>query len=656
MRRPYNPQLGYSPQRDVRTYDDLVELLRDSQPTGFLWPLIGTRRSGKTWALRAVEHTLGEQAARLDFTGHEQLPEPPEAPILLIDEPGRWLLVQGNGPTPRPDPVRVTTFIAWCRRLKTAGRRLLVAMTPAEWSALAEHSDRTGCVSPTDLQPHLRPLTPAQATRIARDAAAAALLGAVAAAAPDWLRNPFLATHLLDFADRHGRLVPDTDVHRLVAEARAELHGAQYDYISRVLYDGLDDKQQQALRALVRRERAEPRALELLRMVGLVDRDPGGRFDGLRDPVLADHLPPPLRIHHVSDIHAGPKSAQRVHAGPGGPAAARLAHAVGDGPVRDSYLEHLTQRAGEGTGPHLAIVSGDLTETGQPQEYADARDFLVALGRRLGSHPDLDADDARVLLVGGNHDVDWTRTRGANGARARHLAFARTFADYPRPRLEHPPDTREIAVVRYRGAGLEVVLLGSAEHGGEVDEATDTLLRRAREAAERDGSIADAEQADKLRGLAKSDPGLVHKEDLRRLRSYGWSEPVRLAVLHHPVSPLPTTTDIAPYAGLLNAAAVKDACIAVEIHLILHGHAHSQWFIEERWPSHSQADHTLRIAAAPSLGSREVYEQHGYNEILVVREGDRYEVTVRGYVREGDTWRPNGSLPPFVARPRGPGR
>lgn len=649
MHRPYNPQRGFSPERDVRTWDDLAELLRDSPPTGLLWPLVGPRRSGKTWALRALERGLGD-ACIVDLTAVEQLVEVPKGRVVLIDEPGSWLLARDphDARALRPAHARIEEFGAWCRRLRAAGRQVLVAMTPAEWAALA---GLPGCVSAKDLQWHLRPLRWEQAARIALDEPARTLLAAVAAVNADWLRSPFLVMCILDLADQRGELAADgaeVEVPRLLADVCHDLRGGTQDYVAKVFYEGLDEPFRDALRAVVRRAPVDPHSLDILRRIGLVGRDGDDRFDRLRDPVLADHLPPPLRIHHISDIHTGPKSARRINAGGAGATAARLARAAGEGPVRDSYLEHVEQRCATGTGPHLVIASGDLTETGQPREYAEARAFLGAVAGLLQPHPDLGSGDARVLLVGGNHDVDWTRTRGANGARARHLAFAEAFADYPRPLLEWPPEARDLQVVRYQGAGVEVVLLGSAEHGGEIDEATEAVLRAAQAAAAEDSPLV-AEELQKLRKIVNSDPGLVHACELQRLRAHRWSEPVRIAVLHHPVSPLPTATDVGPYAALLNAAAVKDACFDVQIQLVLHGHAHSQWFFEERWPSHRRPDHPLHIAAAPSLGSREVLEQNGYNEILVHREGDRYRVSVQGYVRAGETWREGHRMRPFAA-------
>ncbi|MCA9691807.1 MAG: metallophosphoesterase, partial [Myxococcales bacterium] len=560
----------------------------------------------------------------------------PGAPsVYLIDEPGRFIFAPAAAEARcarTPDPARIHALLAACRQLRAAGRRVLIAMTPAEWSALRRASP--GDAQPYDLQPHLRPLTDAQATRLARTPGACDLLARLPAA---WRQQPFLLELLFQTAEKLGDLArptADVDLATLVA-ATIERANDDWQYVDFVLYEGLSGAQRAALQRVAwQREAAGDDAARLrLVQVGLLTPDP---TPTIADPVIADHLPPPLRIHHVSDVHVGRKSAARAGVSPAAPGP--LGAAVGQGPVRDSYLEYAQQRARRGVGPHLLALSGDLVEIGAPEEYRDAAAWLAALRTCLQDHVSLRADDPRVVVVGGNHDVDWGQTRGEAGARARHLRFAEVMGDTPRPRLEEPPDTRALTVVRFADAGLEIVLLGSAEYGGELDHALIARLDDARERALAAGEQGNAEEAQRLRDhLGRIDPGLVHSKDLSRLRGHRFREPVRVAVLHHPVSPMPSYVDVTPYAGLLNAGKVKDAMFEARISLVLHGHQHSAWFAEERWPDRD--NHCLRIAAAPSLGSAAVDEKHGFNEILILREGDAYEVQVRRILREGDTWR-----------------
>jgi hypothetical protein len=128
---------------------------------------------------------------------------------------------------------------------------------------------------------------------------------------------------------------------------------------------------------------------------------------------------------------------------------------------------------------------------------------------------------------------------------------------------------------------------------------------------------------------------------------------VRIAVLHHPPSPLPST-EVGRYAGLLNAGVVKQVLMEKGFCLVLCGHVHAGWFAEERWPGRYASP--IRIAAAPSLGSREIAENNGFNVVEIHRDRDRggarkHEIVVRRFVREGEhRWSEAGEpLGPFSA-------
>lgn len=200
-------------------------------------------------------------------------------------------------------------------------------------------------------------------------------------------------------------------------------------------------------------------------------------------------------------------------------------------------------------------------------------------------------------------------------------------------------------------AQLAICLLGSAEFGGEVEQrpAWDRVREVLNELREQ---VVDALRRDELDTAARLlddigriDPELVHADDLHRLRSKRLLQKIKIAVLHHPVSPLPFT-EVARFAGLLNAGETKDALLAGKYCLVLHGHLHSGWFAAEQWPARHQ-DHTLRIAAAPTLGSREQVEHLGFNEVLIFREGTECQIEVRRFGREGATWSQKATMGPF---------
>ena len=55
----------------------------------------------------------------------------------------------------------------------------------------------------------------------------------------------------------------------------------------------------------------------------------------------------------------------------------------------------------------MVVISGDSVEKAQADEYGAARIFVDGLCARLGIRRE------QLLIVPGNHDVDWTQSRSA---------------------------------------------------------------------------------------------------------------------------------------------------------------------------------------------------------------------------------------------------
>ncbi len=645
---PYRYRADY----ELREWGTLALRLRE-QPTALFWPVLGARRSGKTWALEALAAALAGDGEYIDLRGEQSIEdvEIPDAPILLLDEPGKHLFRRADPSEVRrhgqvPDAAAIERFLQWCRQCKKAGRIVTLALTPAEWVAVLDVGRERGFVDPARVEDdRLGPLNLLTHPKIQASPAASGLLGQLA---ESWRRNPYLLTQVLTFAletpGQHAE-VP-LSANRLAELQRsviADLGTAGKDYLYYVLHEGLTHPQRQCLLAVAQGQPTIDKAhATLLIKVGLLAERPGPnptpRYE-IADPVLAAHLPPPVRIHHVSDLHFGAKSARRVDGKDHGPIGKKLAHAAGDGAVRDDYLDWLATLAPHAR-PHLLVVSGDIAEWGQADELAQGRAWLEQVAALLAEHAGL-AGRPRVLLVPGNHDVDWNATKGTAGDRTRHLPFARAFAatDWPFPHLEDSPATRELAHVHYPEARLEFVLLGSSEYGGEGDPVLTELVEVLRKTAETHGNL---DLDDKAQGVGRRygrlDPGLVHAADIQRLRTHPWAEPVRIAVLHHPLSAMPAAaTEISAYAGLVNAGRLKGALAECEFCLVLHGHAHTESIGFERWSSQTKGPGML-IASAATLGSRELQERHGFNEILVIREGPDYEVRVVAWERKAQTF------------------
>ncbi|WP_437818383.1 metallophosphoesterase family protein [Sorangium sp. So ce1078] len=644
--RAFDVRRQYSPERDARDHGPLLDLLLSLPANGVIWPLVAARRAGKTWTLKALEHHLGSAGGTsvryLDLRRvGAALPAVPPGTTLLLDEPQ----LAGKGGTPRD----AVAFLRWCDDLYQARTRVLLAMSPAEWIALERAAGDAGLLSSRDMR-FLDPLTPGEALKLARTEASRALLAELPAI---WRRNPFLLEFVFELAEQSPDLAEDPWTLLWTARVRSEL--LEFAYHRAVFEDGLTDAQRGVLREVARGASPRDENVDLMERCGLVQRR-GGR-SVLADPILEANLCP-LRIHHVSDIHFGPKSAERVDVKERGNHGDTMAPGLGASRVCDHYIDHVAELAAVGRAPHLLVVSGDIAEWADDAQYAEAQAWLKRLRRHLADHPRLPPTEPNVLLVGGNHDVDWRQATGPAqaGTQARHVPFVRAFDDHPRcarPRLDEPPETRALAAARYADLGVEFALLGSSEFGGqqEMDPVRDELLsligRLRKDAMEE----PDAERAAVLRDhVSRIDPGLVHDADLQRVRRADWHAPIRIAVLHHPVSPLPST-ELARFGGLINAGEVKDALAHKEFCLVLHGHSHTGWFGKEQWPERHE-DWTIRIAAAPSLSSREVQEHNGYNEIEIARDGVggevSYRIHVRRMVREGATWMRRASMGPFA--------
>jgi len=594
----FDPNRVYDPAFDVRDHGALLDRVQNPPP-GLAWLLLLPRRYGKTWTLKALAHALGDTGRYLnlddpDDTKRWETTSSRAGEIWLLDEP--WRLI--------PQP----TFLSKLRDMKRNGRRVILALTPNE---LARLEDVLGGYGIADLGRSildLPPLTLDEAKKIARSRHSADLLPGL----PEHMQwTPFLL-ELLFHAFEQG------SSHRPLKSLLDASDISPHNYYHSIFYGSLNDSQQATLIKIARNEPFEsPREPELLERAKLVVRE-GTRWR-VADPILEARMTP-LRIHHISDVHVGPKAADSIDVKQSG----ATASAVNPGKLRDAYVAHLASLRSKGEAPHLIAISGDLTEEATDGELEEARTWVDGLLPLLAHHPLLEDNNRRILLVGGNHDVRWPLAVAGKPGEARHLPFAEKFDAYPHPQLHIPPEQRLAQVVAWPDLGLEVLLLGTSQLGGErekytSDDGTMTIDRR-------------------------EDPGLVHHKDLERAdRQY--CAPIRIALLHHPPTE-PLQLEVKSFRGLLNAGHVKQALVNNGFCLALCGHTHAGWFVEETWPERKS---TFRIATAPSLGREVKGTANGFNQIKLVCDRDvngtaSYHVTVTRISWDGAGWSPAAGL------------
>jgi len=670
-------------------------LAEGQEPNSLAWLVVLPRRAGKTWLAHAVARARtasdadpagaapasadaavpGAATVQVDLRsspaavrtrgaglllGAPAAPAPgPPGTVLLVDEPalapaspqpavggalpGAGHPAGGGG----LDPAVLAEGLARLR--EQHGTVPVVFVTPAEHALLAPH---LGADAAKDrVRP--RPLDARESARMAARAPdwAPPLVERLAEAEPGWLLTPFLLELALQTAEEHPQLRDDPYA---LAEAACEEAAYRHEYVGQCFHNGLAPGH--------RRELRERRWAEA--GLAVPDTDAGTAGTGgpagavgtagpgglggkggpagagagpdqlAGDPVLARHLPPLLRVHHVSDLHFGGRLRTNVDAKDRSQAGRQLADLAGAGTPLESYLDHVRRLGAEGRAPHLVVVTGDLVNRPRPEFGAQALDWLRQLGPLLAPHPDLRPEDPRILLAGGNHDVSWELCLDPRTT-ARHEWFADVFADYPHPDLHEPRHDRRRLYVRYPAAGLRIALLGTAESGGEP--ARDRDRERLAEFGEAFAGTVDDEQVTALiEDLERLDPGVVARGVLDRLTA----EPgyTTFAALHHPLSPVPTV-EVAPYSDVVNAGQAKRALAAAETALVLHGHTHQAFLAAERLLG-GRTPWTTRIAGAPALASRESDEQNGYNEVLLAREGGEHTVAVRTVRFDGGQWSP----------------
>lgn len=649
----FDPTATHDPDNDVRDWTFLSSRLK-RKPNGCFHVLIAPRRAGKTWALRSLENnTRGTYIDLQGANADEWYRHPCEVGPVLVDEPGDLI---------RSEPL---AFMRRCRSIRDQrGFNICLGVTPADYARLRVADPRQRFLKTTD-RTYLMPLRDVEITRLVGSVEWA---GPVAARLPgNWKRNAFLMTCALHVAEHSPELRNDTST---LLEQAIDV-ALDNDYVRNVAYEGLSRQQLMALRACAGQHVARlAEELEVLRKVGLVHPE----SDTIEDPILAAHFRDPIVIHHLTDIHVGPKSAVTVDQKDKSTVGSILADAMGQGVARDAYLTYVES----GGAPHIVAVTGDIVEHGaDAEQLADGVNWMNRI-RAIASakqHKDLQSADPRVVIVGGNHDVDWDSTTIDLPAAKRHEPFAEAFKDYPHPHLHLSDEDRRSPFVHYRGARLSMLLLGSAEFGGQVDfhgNSVDpgsqwvdylmALLAVDNDETSRDqltrvlstlGVDVEKGDVDGRLKVQRVDPGLVSRKSLDRSRASATAEPpeaLQIALLHHPLSPLPSAPEVARYAGLTNAGQVKDLLLSLGVDLALHGHQHRFFYAEERWPGR-HLEQSVRILAAPSLGTDEKDEPNGYNEIKVFREGDAFlAVEIRCIRYQSAEWKADERPLRFVVR------
>jgi len=322
--------------------------------------------------------------------------------------------------------------------------------------------------------------------------------------------------------------------------------------------------------------------------------------DNARDVPLAPSVSESITILHLSDLHLGAGELREEDAKTTIPKADRrkFVERLGE------YLRALSQP------PHLVCVTGDITNRGDRDGFAD---FLTWVEPLIdgGFLP----QQERFLITAGNHDVK----RMAKDEQDRFADFYRLARAFPHayvpghdPVLPTVPQfDRTCAVsggITTRQAFGKVDVLSSAPYlydrdarlfvfafnsslacGVYPSESTAILneIDRALELADAGSPLK--RKLEELRARAANDllvdAGLVGDEQLqyferlmRTVRSAlgkDWRQVTKVALLHHHVNPIwRQQLELKPFEMIIDAAQVKETLTEFGFDVVLHGHKH----------------------------------------------------------------------------------
>ncbi len=326
-----------------------------------------------------------------------------------------------------------------------------------------------------------------------------------------------------------------------------------------------------------------------------------------------------IRIHHVSDVHFGPsqhRASNRLAFLP--QAASRNT---------DGYLAHLARLPGSSF-PDLIVISGDLTTYATEPEMNCASDFIanIAALDAWRERTELPPDAPRILIVPGNHDLDWSKKT----IEEKHERF---------DRLSDALDSKRVRSSRYHitkcnpcidlgdEANLFIYLLNSTPYGGTDDP----KLKEVYEAITKKPDIDlsdDAIQA--LSREVKKDPGYVLEAEIDNMRDAAGRAPagrIKIAVVHHNPNHVPSD-DRDNFDTIINAGPLKRALLEAGFQVVLHGHRHMFHCSEESHPATPFASNRCYFISADSLG---VKDNAPFLDIQIARQNSDTTVEVREF-------------------------
>ncbi|MGA2714015.1 MAG: metallophosphoesterase [Bryobacteraceae bacterium] len=246
----------------------------------------------------------------------------------------------------------------------------------------------------------------------------------------------------------------------------------------------------------------------------------------------------------------------------------------------------------------LVVITGDLTFTGKPDEFREA---ATAITRLLGL---LNVDKDRLVIIPGNHDIQWTKTEAyieqAEVTEAPEAA-KKNYQDFYAHVYAHAADAT-LAMGRRFALPSGLILEIAAVNSSSLETGKNFLA-----------------------GMGRIEESALEEVALR----FRWGEPsaaLRLLCIHHH---LVLTENVEPvkdyyrgYGLAIDAPKVLRSAASKGVHLVLHGHKHRAFVWSSsvyELPEHAQTKWELgrvSIVGGGSCGSVETESRSNYFNFL----------------------------------------
>lgn len=280
--------------------------------------------------------------------------------------------------------------------------------------------------------------------------------------------------------------------------------------------------------------------------------------------------------------------------------------------VLHSTLTALARYLGE-TGEKLdaIVVSGDIT-------YANASDGFEALAGTLDILGDRVPPPERILVVPGNHDVQWHTKPSSPERYANFVTYVRGRG-YVTPLLDGvdklPVQANSHQLI-LDGGRIQIVPINSTNYCGVL--APFKYMSDDQWAAiEAFPNVPNLSLLQKeINALRSYDAARLTPQQLQALGTIIESagvprEPgrIRIAVLHHHLLPVSASEEVKPFESVVNLGALRSFLLAHEFDIVLHGHKHaSNIFWDTMTPFRSSGNESSRrilVISGSTLGATE---------------------------------------------------